>query len=239
MPKGELSSFPRQCPALDYTAVQNLGQWRNIAFKAAALPAGTTAPEGWHWVSLRSLYGVLDDGRLGIAGRAVQMLDWELNHAFCGRCGTKMNTDEREHCRRCPSCKFSVYPRIEPAAIVAVVRPPRQILLARFSRLPITMHTVLAGFAEPGESLEACAAREVFEEAGIRIRNIQYVGSQSWPFPRSLMVGFTAEYESGTLDIDHEELEAADWFSLDALPAVPSPLSIARALIDHARATFR
>ncbi len=236
MPK-EAHTFPSECPPGVTSVVQMVGRWNETWIRAAAAPKDAPAPDGWQWVTLRSLCGVLDDGRLGLAGRALQMLDWELNNAFCGRCGAGMATDASESCRRCTQCGFSAYPRIEPAAIVAVVRSPREILLARTSRLPEGVHSILAGFVEPGESLEQCAAREVFEETGIRIRNVRYVGSQSWPFPRSLMVGFIAEYESGEIRIDPTELVSAAWFSLDELPPVPGPISIARALIDLARET--
>jgi NAD+ diphosphatase len=129
-----------------------------------------------------------------------------------------------------------VFPRIEPAVIVAVTRAPNEILLAHAGRLPPGMHSVLAGFVEPGESLEQCVAREVFEETGIEVGNIRYVASQPWPFPRGLMVGFVADYVSGSIVIDPHELQGAAWFDWNNLPSLPSHLSIARFLIEHAKA---
>jgi NAD+ diphosphatase len=232
------ASLPRARPAMDLRAVQHLGELSGTPIVAASTAADADAPSGWRWVGLRSLFGVLDDDRFSLAGRAVQLLDWELNNAYCGRCGTSTNLDRKERCSRCPRCDLRAYPRIEPAVIVAVTRA-REILLAGFSRLPGGMHSVLAGFVEPGETLEQCVTREVFEETGIHVKNPQYWGSQPWPFPRSLMLGFVAEYASGELNIDPVELESAAWFSLDELPLLPSSLSIARALIDFVKSRDR
>lgn len=226
-------TLPSSACGLVPTAVQYLGDLRDVPVMAAAVPAETPAPEGWRWAELRTLYDVLDDARLAVAGRAAQLLDWELFHTFCGRCGTRTEL-AKEGCRVCPACRHSVFPRISPAAIVAVTRAPRQILLARSSRSPLGFYSVLAGFVEVGETLSQCAAREVFEETGIRIKNIRYAGSQPWPFPDSLMVGFLAEYDSGDIVIDPSEIECADWFSLDDLPKIPTRLSISRSLIEQA-----
>jgi NAD+ diphosphatase len=182
---------------------------------------------------MRQLFGVLDDARLSLAGRAAQLLDWELDNAFCGRCGAQTTLFAAGGYCECPHCKISLYPRLEPAVIVAVIRPPGEILLARSTRLPAGMHSVLAGFVEAGETLEQCVAREVFEETGIIVSGITYVASQPWPFPRSLMLGFVAEYQSGEIVIDPTELSSAAWFALDELPSIPSSLSMARTLIDH------
>jgi NAD+ diphosphatase len=227
--------LPRDACGLAPTALQHLGCLGDLPVMAAAIAPGTPAPEGWDWVGLRHLLGVLDDAWLSVAARAAQLLDWELCHAFCGRCGASTALCE-EGCRVCSRCQFAVYPRIEPAVIVAITRPPRQILLAHSSRLPEGVYSNLAGFLEVGETLEQCVEREVFEEAGIHVKNIRYAGSQPWPFPRSLMVGFLAEYDHGDITIDPKEIERADWFSLDALPRLPAALSIARWLIERAAA---
>jgi NAD+ diphosphatase len=163
--------------------------------------------------------------------RALHLLSWHKRHGYCGSCGQSLVNKMDELARQCPSCGSIVYPRISPAVIVAVVRE-NTILLARnkLSRHPF--HSVLAGFVEPGETLEACARREVFEEARIEIKNIRYFGSQPWPFPDSLMVGFTAEYAGGTLQIDEKELETAAWFSADDLPRIPAAPSLSRKLIE-------
>jgi NAD+ diphosphatase len=236
LPDSEGCSLPRERPNLAYRAIQHLGQLDGVDIAAAAAPSNAEAPSGWSWVGLRSLFGVLDDSRLSLAGRAAQLLDWELCHAYCGRCGAPTLLDRKERCRRCERCGLSAFPRLEPAVIVAVTRAPNEILLARFSRLPQGVHSVLAGFVEPGETLEQCAEREVLEESGIRIKNLKYVASQPWPFPRSLMIGFTAEHATGTIDIDRRELESAAWFPLDRMPPLPSHISIARTLIEVVRA---
>ncbi len=140
-----------------------------------------------------------------------------------------------ERAKKCPNCGLTNYPRLSPAIIIAVVRPTEQgnrLLLARNHRFPSGRYSVIAGFVEPGESLEECAQREVREEVGIRIKNICYFGSQSWPFPNSLMVGFTAEYDSGTLVLEAAEIAEAQWFAADHLPLLPPKMSIARRLID-------
>ncbi|MGC4068226.1 MAG: NAD(+) diphosphatase [Polyangiaceae bacterium] len=225
--------LPRELPRVETLTEQVLGDYDGSRFRAAACGADTKAPPGYNWVGMRQLFGVLDDARLSLAGRAAQLLDWELNHAFCGRCGAQTTLFAKEGYRECPRCKSSLFPRLEPAVIVAIVRPPGELLLARSSRLPAGMHSVLAGFVEPGETLEQCVAREVLEETGILVTNITYVASQPWPFPRSLMLGFVAEYASGEIVIDPTELESADWFPLDRLPPIPSRISMARTLIDH------
>jgi NAD+ diphosphatase len=229
-------ALPATAPALEFSAVQFLGSLRDAPIMTAAVAHDTEAPSGWSWVALRSLYGVLEDDLFSLCGRAAQLLDWELCHAFCGRCGTRTQRDGKERCMRCNQCGLNVFPRIEPAVIVAVTRAPNQILLAHAGRLPAGMHSVLAGFVEPGESLEQCVEREVFEETGIRVGNVRYVASQPWPFPRGLMVGFIADYVSGSIVIDPHELQGAAWFALDDLPPVPSRLSIARYLIEYAKA---
>jgi NAD+ diphosphatase len=195
----------------------------------AALPDGLTAR------GLRSFFGVLDDERLMLAGRAVQIVDWDRNHQFCGRCATPTEPSVTERVRTCPSCGLTSYPRLSPAIIIAVTRVidgRPHILLARNHRFPTGRYSVIAGFVEPGESLEECCRREVGEEVGIEIRDIRYFGSQPWPFPNSLMLGFTAEYAAGDLVLEAAEIADAQWFAYDALPQLPPKISIARQLID-------
>ncbi|HAA24052.1 MAG TPA: NAD(+) diphosphatase, partial [Cytophagales bacterium] len=150
-----------------------------------------------------------------------------------GRCGTPSQIVESELARKCPNCGLTVYPRISPAVIMSVVKG-NQILLGKIVRPGIQIYSVLAGFVEPGESLEACVAREVHEETGLHVKNIRYFGSQPWPFPDQLMVGFTAEYAGGEIVLD-DELEDAGWYTVDELSsvAIPPKPSIARALLDE------
>ena len=183
-------------------------------------------------INIRAVYEKIDFLFWKVAGYARQIHDWNLNFKYCGRCGRETERKDDEHVRICSSCSLMSYPRISPATIIAVVKE-NQILLARGVNFPNKkMFSVLAGFVEPGEILEECVKREVFEETGIIVKNIHYFKSQSWPFPDSLMIGFIAEYKSGEIVIDKNEIEEAAWFSPDKLPLVPSRYTIARELID-------
>ncbi|MFA5903556.1 MAG: NAD(+) diphosphatase [Desulfobacula sp.] len=189
-------------------------------------------PEGYQLANLRSLYGKVDMNFWSISGYARQIHDWNLNFQFCGRCGQKTHPEKNEHARVCHDCGLTGYPRISPAIITAVVKDNR-ILLARGINFPNkNMFSVLAGFVSPGETLEDCVRREIYEETGIRIKNIQYFKSQSWPFPDSLMIGFTAEYAGGSISIDPDEILEAGWFTKDNLPLIPGKQSLAGELIE-------
>ncbi|EJG08066.1 NUDIX hydrolase [Methanofollis liminatans DSM 4140] len=190
-----------------------------------------TVPVGLRPVPLRDLFGMIGDEELGIAGRAVQYVDFDRTHRYCGRCGAATLMKEDEIARLCPSCSLVVYPRLSPAVIVRVTDGDA-ILLARSPHFPAGRYSVIAGFVEPGENVEHAAEREVMEETGVAIRNPRYFGSQPWPFPHSLMIGFTADYAGGDLCPDGLEVEDARWFTADALPDLPGPASIARALIE-------
>ncbi len=197
----------------------------------AARAAGDAAPAGATWIGLRSLHARTRDAAFRMAGRALQLLEWDETHRWCGRCGRPTVTGDASHVRTCSDCGLAHFPRLAPAVIVSVVDGDR-ILLARSPGLPKGIYSVLAGFVEPGETLEEAVEREVFEETRIRVGDVQYFGSQPWPFPHSLMVGFTARYASGTLAPDPAELEDAGWYDVDTLPTVSPRISIARALID-------
>lgn len=201
----------------------------------AAVTDDTAPPAGLGFYGLRQLYGRLAKHELDLAGRAVQIVDWDRTHQFCGRCATPMEQQTHERAKRCPACGLTAYPRLSPAIIVAVVRQfeegPR-LLLARAHRHPSGMYSVLAGFVEPGESLETAVQREVKEEVGLDVSNIRYFGSQPWPFPNSLMLAFTAEYAGGDIKLEEEEIAEADWYTPDNLPLIPPSISIARSLID-------
>ncbi len=200
--------------------------------------AATEAPQGMLWQGLRALYGRLDDSLFALAGRALQFIDWERTHQFCGRCGTPTQHRSGERARECPGCSLIVYPRIAPA-VMCLIRRGREILLARSPRFAPGMYSALAGFVEPGESLEQCLAREVLEETGVRIAIARYFASQPWPFPHSLMIAFVADYAGGEITPAPGEIEDAQWFSIDALPKLPSKISIARRLIDGVVAEMR
>jgi NAD+ diphosphatase len=199
------------------------------AFAAAVhdLPPGTALEAG----NLRELYPLLGDERFMMAGRATQVLEWSETHRFCGRCAAPTERVARERCMRCPSCGLLGYPRIAPAVIV-LVRRGDEALLARGARFPGLFYSALAGFVEIGESLEQTIVREVREEVGVDVTAARYFGSQPWPFPHSLMVGFFADWAGGEIQPDGTEILDARWFRSDALPLVPPRLSIARHLID-------
>jgi NAD+ diphosphatase len=195
------------------------------------LAAETPAPTGTGWQGLRALFSVLDDAHFALAGRAAQLIEWDRTHQFCGRCGTRTESKRDERVRVCPSCKLAAYPRVAPA-VMALVKRGRELLLARSPHFPAGMYSALAGFVEPGESLEQCIAREVAEEVGVRVKNLRYFASQPWPFPHSLMIAFVCDWASGELKPQASEIEAANWFEVLQLPKLPSKISIARRLID-------
>ena len=184
---------------------------------------------------MRELVIGSDDELFAMAARAKQIADFLPTHRYCGRCGARMQAVDWEIAMHCHTCQHRCYPRISPCIIVAI-RKERQILLARSKRHPKGQYSVLAGFVEAGEPLETTLAREVMEEAGIRIKNPRYVLSQSWPFPNSLMMGFLAEWESGDVRIDPFELEEGGWFDIDHLPLIPQPGTIANKLIMRLKA---
>ena len=198
---------------------------------AEAPPEAAPPPPGHGWEGLRALFSVLDDAHFALAGRALQLLDWDRNHRYCGRCGAPTQAKAEERARVCPACKLAAYPRIAPA-VMALVTRGREILLGRSPHFPRGMYSALAGFAEPGETLEQCLAREVEEEVGVRVSRIRYFASQPWPFPNSLMIAFVCDWAGGEIRPQAGEIEDARWFDVLQLPKLPSRISIARRLID-------
>ena len=182
-------------------------------------------------LDLYSYFGRASETEWMVAGRAVQIVEWARTHRFCGRCGSPTEQQPAERAMKCPACGLLAFPRVAPAMITLVTRG-EQALLARGVNFRGPTYSCLAGFVEPGESLEGAVIREVREEVGVEVGNVRYWGSQPWPFPHSLMVGFTADWQSGEIDIDPVEIVDAQWFSRDDLPAIPPPISIARKLID-------
>lgn len=201
-------------------------------FQVTWLEPGTTAWPGFEFRKLRSLFGALPDTLLAIAGRAFQIAEWARTHRFCGSCGTPTMLVHGERCMRCPACGHMAYPRISPAMMVLIQRDD-SILLARHLNSPSGFFTALAGFLEAGESAEDAVHREVLEEVGLTVRDVRYFGSQPWPFPHSLMIAFTAQYESGDIRIDPSEIADARWFGPDEpMPPIPPlGMSIAGHLI--------
>ena len=195
------------------------------------IPKGVQPPNGMRFEALRPILSQMNERLCSLAVRAQQIIDWDRTHQFCGRCGSKTRTHLTERAKECSQCGTLHFPRVEPAVIVLVQRDG-ELLLARARRFETPMYSTIAGFVEPGETLEEAVEREVKEETGLAIREIQYFGSQPWPFPHSLMIGFTANYANGEITLNDGENVDAGWFSVDNLPQLPSKVSIARRLID-------
>lgn len=210
-----------------------LGTWHDTPCWAAALPRDARLPPGLRRETMVPMQGTrLPDELLSLGGIAMQALWWESTSGYCPRCGARTERIENEWGKRCPSCRYEHYPHLHPAVIV-LVHDGDRVLLARKSIWAPGRYALIAGFVDNGESLEAAVRREVEEEVGVQVKDIQYVGSQNWPFPSQLMVGFLARYAGGEIAIDPHELEDARWFPRDALPTGPSRHSIAGFIIEH------
>lgn len=195
------------------------------AIDAVSLPAD--AEKG----GLRSVFGRTDNDMLALAGRAQQVCDWWRTHRYCGRCGAEKRPHPNDRAMVCDDCGIHAYPRLSPSIIV-LVHHGDEVLLARNHRFPAGMYSTLAGFVEPGESIEQTVRREVKEEVGVTVGHLEYLGSQPWPFPNSLMLGFHAEFESGSIVCQEDEIADAQWFPVDNLPEIPGAVAISRWLID-------
>ncbi len=225
------------CAALGVSTAQRLpvGLLGGHYCGAAWVERETAPIDGYVFSGLRRLFGAMDEARLAVAGRAFQIAEWARTHRYCGACGTPTETVEGERCVKCPACGHLAYPRISPA-MMTLVKRGEDILLARHARLPTSRFTALAGFVEAGESIEDAIHREVLEEVGVRVKDLRYFGSQSWPFPHSLMIAFTAEYAGGEVTVDRSEITEARWFGPDdEFPEIPPSISIAAALINANR----
>ncbi len=210
--------------------------------KAAVVTASVSGPgarpegSGGQWMRLRAILASSEPSLQALSAKATKalgLINWHHTSRFCGRCGSAMEDHPSDCARICPACKTPIYPRISPCVIVAA-RKNGKILLARHTDRNQDVFACIAGYVEHGESLEECVAREVFEETGIRVTNIRYVGSQGWPFPDQLMAAFEAEWESGEIKVDPREILEARWFDPDHLPNVPQPGTIAWKLIHRA-----
>jgi NAD+ diphosphatase len=215
-----------------HPAIQYLGHRGDIPCYAVELPEAGAVPRGMVHAGVRELSGKIPDEELAIASLAVRLIRFDRHTRFCGRCGAVTRQLRTERAKICPDCNLITYPRISPAIIVLVQNGDR-ILLARSPRFPEGQYSVVAGFVESGENLEHAVQREVREETGIEITNIRYFGSEPWPFPDSLMIGFTADYAGGEIVTDNNEIVSAGWFDRDHLPLLPRKTSISRVLIEQ------
>ena len=211
--------------------VHPVGMWNDRYYQAAWVESDALAQQNLEWHGLRGLFGTLDIEFLALAGRACQLAEWARTHRYCGACATPMQLAEGDRSFKCPACGHAAYPRISPAMMV-LIRKGEQVLLAMHANAPYKRYTALAGFLEAGESVEEAVHREVFEEVGLRVHKLQYFGSQSWPFPHSLMLAFTAEYLDGEIRVDPAEIADARWFGPDdEWPDMTVTVSIAAQLL--------
>lgn len=236
VPDGEGFDLPRGAPPAGFgEALEGplwLGTFRGEPCWVAPLAREALLPEGYHRETMIPMQGTrLADDLLSLGGMAMQALWWEATSGHCPRCGESTARIEGEWGKRCPRCRYEHYPHLHPAVIV-LVRDGDRVLLARKREWAPGRYALVAGFVDNGECLEGAVAREVREEVGVEVDDIRYVGSQNWPFPSQIMLGFVARYSGGEVAIDPDELEDARWFPCDQLPSGPSRHSIARYILD-------
>ncbi len=234
----DMSTRPPQVP----DTAQNLGLSLADGYRFGSLgdldchvfsvTGQTDSPQGMDFLGLRKLFGILDADQYALAVRALGIANWDRTCRFCSACGSPLRRHAAILAKECVACGFTMFPRISPAVIV-LVEKGNKVLLARASRFSENLYSVLAGFVEPGETLEDAVQREIREEVGIEVKDIRYFGSQPWPYPDSLMIGFTAAWAAGEIAIDNDEITEAKWFTADDLPRIPERVSIARSLIDR------
>jgi NAD+ diphosphatase len=227
--------FPREWLKAQLSAVlaeHGIGRFRGQpVFVLELQDDGAELPRGCFWKGLRQFMLEGDPTTFRMLGYAAQIATWARQHRFCGSCGAPLQAVPGERAMACPSCALQQYPRLSPSIIVLISRGD-ELLLARSPRFVTGVYSTLAGFVEPGESIEACVHREVREEVAVAVDNLRYIASQSWPFPHSLMLGFHADYAGGEIVPQPEEIEDARWFHVDELPPLPAHGSIARYLIE-------
>ena len=208
-----------------------IGLWNDHCCYALEWPTHLTLSAPLEFTTLREAFNYFSSAEIHAISIASQIVTWDKTFRFCGQCGQPTTELAAERAKVCRSCGLTNYPRLSPSIIVSVIKD-RSILLARSPRFLNGMYSILAGFVEPGETLEECVQREIKEEVGIEVENIRYFGSQNWPFPHSMMIGFTADYSRGEITIDNKEIIAAQWFKADEVPRLPGSYSIARKMID-------
>lgn len=211
--------------------IQYIGSINGENFFCGEIDEGVIIPSSMYFSNLKALAPKLSEEMFWIGGRAIQIVNWNNDHIYCGRCGTLTQNKDGERAKKCPKCGLVNYPRISPAIIVAVINEGK-LLLAHNTQFPKNLYSVVSGFVEVGENFEECVVREVHEETGINVKNIKYFGNQPWPFPNSIMIGFTAEYAGGEIHVDGNEISHANWYSSTEMPLTPDGVSIAKKLIN-------
>jgi NAD+ diphosphatase len=225
---------PMLCASLDLASERThpVGMLDDRYCRSIWVDRETAPASGYVFKNLRALFGAMDEQLISVAGRAFQIAEWARTHRYCGACATPMRLMPGERCFKCAACESMHYPRISPAMMV-LIKKGNAILLARHAAGLTNRYSALAGFLEAGESIEDAVHREVFEEVGLKVDQLNYFGSQSWPFPHSLMIAFTAEYVSGEITVDPNEIAEAHWFGPDdRLPEYATGVSISGALIN-------
>jgi NAD+ diphosphatase len=221
--------------AIKASHIHPLGLWRGRYCQVAWVEDEAVPGPQYSWQGLRPLFTLVDEELMALAGRASQIAEWARTHRFCGACGTPMQLADGERCMVCPNCNMQAYPRISPAMMV-LIRKGDSVLLAKHTRATANRFIPLAGFLEAGESLEEAVHREVMEEVGLRVHKLEYFLSQSWPFPHSLMIAFTAEYLDGEIRVDGVEISEARWFGpADEWPERVATVSVSSLLVDAHR----
>ena len=190
-----------------------------------------SVPDGYQLIPIRELIQLWSTTEFLQASRAVQLLEWRRNHKFCSHCGHATEIHSKEYAMVCPACGYHQYPRVQPCVITIITKGDDELLLAKSARNKSNMYGLIAGFVEVGETLEEAVQREAFEEVGVKLKNICYMSSQPWPFPSNLMIAFHAEYDSGDIQLQLEEISDAQFFKFDQLPEIPFKGSIAPSMI--------
>ena len=190
-----------------------------------------SVPDGYQLIPIRELIQLWSTTEFLQASRAVQLLEWRRNHKFCSHCGHATEIHSKEYAMVCPACGYHQYPRVQPCVITIITKGDDELLLAKSARNKSNMYGLIAGFVEVGETLEEAVQREAFEEVGVKLKNIRYMSSQPWPFPSNLMIAFHAEYDSGDIQLQVEEIADARFFKFDQLPEIPFKGSIAHSMI--------
>ena len=190
-----------------------------------------SVPDGYQLIPIRELIQLWSTTEFLQASRAVQLLEWRRNHKFCSHCGHATEIHSKEYAMVCPACGYHQYPRVQPCVITIITKGDDELLLAKSAHNKSNMYGLIAGFVEVGETLEEAVQREAFEEVSVKLKNIRYMSSQTWPFPRNLMIAFHAEYDSGDIQLQVEEISDAQFFKFDQLPEIPFKGSIAHSMI--------
>lgn len=232
----ENDSFPENMDILPLQSLFlrsfHLGVIEGVEYHCAELDTHVKIPPQFKTILLKQALSLIYPHQFAMGVKAYSVIHWDKNHQFCGRCGAATTHRTKNFDRTCTSCHLSFFPRISPSIIVLIYKDDH-LLMARSPHFPEGVYALIAGFVDVGETLEEAVHREIQEEVGIKVKNLSYFGSQPWPFPDSLMIAFRAEYHSGDIIIDNDEIEDAGWYRYDNLPGRPStPISISSILIE-------